>query len=169
MRLSGSSSETKRKCRYCGKTYPSHLFRWMKKATGTYQTYECDKCCRKRFKRYNDRDLYNGEYRLKRVLRDAKWKAKKRGYDFTITLQDLLDMFETQGGKCALTGHHMTLASSDDLELRRYAASPDRIDNERGYTNDNVWLVCQHANAMKSSTDLEDFIDWCRAVTRTQE
>ena len=78
-------------------------------------------------------------------------------------------MFETQEGKCALTGHHMTLGSSDDLELRRYAASPDRIDNERGYTNDNVWLVCQHANAMKSSTDLEDFIDEQEAESETAD
>lgn len=97
MRQSGSSSETERKCKHCGKTYPSHHFRWEKKAKAIYQTRECHKCYRKRFKGYNDRDLHNGEYRLKRVLRDARWKAKKRGYDFAITLQDLLEMFETQG------------------------------------------------------------------------
>lgn len=133
----------------------------------------------KKWYRYNEcRDCYNarfralyliGEYRIKRVVRDAKQNAKRRGFDFTITAQDLLDMFDSQGGLCALTGHHMTLGSSSDLELRRYAASPDRIDNERGYTNDNVWLVCQHANSMKSSTDLEEFIEWCRAVAVTHK
>jgi len=107
--------------------------------------------------------------RVPRLIRDARVRAKKHGHDFDITVQDLYNMYDAQGGKCALTGHHMTLSSSDDLELRRFAASPDRIDNERGYTNDNVWLVCQHANAMKSSTNLEDFIEWCRAVAVTHK
>ena len=157
---------TTKLCKYCHQYFPSEEFRWGKRGDSPrYQYNECKGCLHKRHRKYNREPAY----RIKRIIRDARANAKRRGLDFSIDAKDLLDIYENQGGKCALSGHEMTLGSSDDLELRRYAASPDRIDNERGYTNDNVWLVCQHANSMKSSTNLEDFIEWCRAVAVTHK
>ena len=63
----------------------------------------------------------------------------------------------------------MTLGSSEDLIEKQYAASPDRIDNERGYTKDNVWLVAARANSLKSDMTLDDLLEWCKAVIKTHD
>ena len=97
---------------------------------------------------------------------DMNKSARKRNFDCDITIADVLQMYEDQNGKCALTGFDMTLGSSEDRIEKRYAASPDRINNERGYTKDNVWLVAARANSIKSDMTLEELIEWCEAVTK---
>ena len=97
---------------------------------------------------------------------DMNKSARKKKFDCDITEADVFQMYEDQNGKCALTGFDMTLGSSDDLVEKRYAASPDRINNELGYTKDNVWLVAARANSIKSDMTLEELIEWCDAVSQ---
>tara|TARA_B100002019_G_C20893534_1_gene414626 strand:- start:140 stop:472 length:333 start_codon:yes stop_codon:yes gene_type:complete len=97
---------------------------------------------------------------------DMNKSARKKKFDCDITVADVFQMYDDQNGKCALTGFDMTLGSSDDPVERRYAASPDRIDNERGYTLDNVWLVAARANSIKSDMTIEELIEWCEAVSK---
>lgn len=42
--------------------------------------------------------------------------------------------------------------------------SPDRIDSSKGYTKDNIWLICSAVNFMKSNLNLEEFKQYCQAV-----
>jgi hypothetical protein len=42
--------------------------------------------------------------------------------------------------------------------------SIERIDSSQGYIPDNVILVCQAINRMKSNFAFEDFYDLCRDV-----
>lgn len=42
--------------------------------------------------------------------------------------------------------------------------SIDRIDSNKGYTKDNVQLVCSAINFMKSNLSLNDFIMYCESV-----
>ena len=90
-------------------------------------------------------------------------------FDCNITAEDIFQMYDDQDGKCAITGFDMTLGSSDDLTEKQYAASPDRIDNERGYTTDNVWLVTARANSLKSDMTIEELLEWCTAVVKNHD
>lgn len=42
--------------------------------------------------------------------------------------------------------------------------SVDRIDSKKGYTRDNVQLVCMAINQMKSDLDNNTFYNLCKAV-----
>lgn len=44
--------------------------------------------------------------------------------------------------------------------------SVDRIDSKKGYTRDNVQLVCMAINQMKSDLDNNTFYNLCKAVYR---
>lgn len=100
------------------------------------------------------------------MVYDMNKSARKKKFDCDITEADVFQMYNEQNGKCALTGFDMTLGSSNDPVEKRYAASPDRIDNERGYTLDNVWLVAARANSIKSDMTIEELIEWCEAVSK---
>ena len=42
--------------------------------------------------------------------------------------------------------------------------SVDRIDSTKGYSKDNVQLVCMAANQMKNDLPMTEFIEMCEAV-----
>jgi hypothetical protein len=87
-------------------------------------------------------------YSMYQTLRHAKARA-----EVTITIQDLMDIFETQEGKCALSGVKMTWHQG---KIQPTSISIDRIDNSKGYIPGNVRLVCVVVNAFKSTqTDSE--------------
>ncbi len=89
-------------------------------------------------------------------------KAIQRNKGEVISLDALELLWNTQGGKCALTGWDMT------MELGRGVVptncSLDRIDSSEGYVVGNVQLVCRAANVAKSDLTTKDFITLCRSV-----
>lgn len=94
-------------------------------------------------KRY--RQSVNGV--LSQRLTAAKSRAKERGWEFDLDSQWLKELWDRQEGKCALTHIAFQLPTQDrDTHLRPYSPSLDRIDNLKGYTKDNVRLVCTAIN-----------------------
>lgn len=95
-------------------------------------------------------DLQSGDVSRRCLLRlyySAKSRAKRKNYEFALDQQDVFDMWDRQAGKCSLTGlpmfeHHV----GRQLKRRPWMPSIDRIDSYRGYTKDNVRLVCFAVN-----------------------
>ena len=88
-------------------------------------------------------------------------RAKDTNRAFTLTVQGLSDLLEAQGRKCALSGlpiHTSKPANS------KCTASLDRIDNDKGYTLDNVQWVHRDINYMKRGFPEDYFKDLCRRV-----
>ena len=74
---------------------------------------------------------------------------------FDLTPEFLEEMFNKQGGQCAWTGVTMvTEVNGDRLRL----LTLDRLDNSRGYTKDNVVLVCKAANQARGNASPEEFV-----------
>jgi len=91
--------------------------------------------------------------------------ARIRGHDFCITPKFAWELFEQQGGKCALSGVPLTLPSNKSEYLsREWTASLDRIDSKRGYHDDNVQWVHKTANMMKQGLTQNDFAIWCGII-----
>lgn len=95
---------------------------------------------------------------LRQLWSRARSGAPARGMLFGLAPEDVMALWNAQGGKCALTGRTMTLTGG------MTAASIDRIDSQGGYTADNVWLVCWAVNLMKQAMTVEEFGDWCKAI-----
>ena len=149
-------------CKTCGEDKPLDQFRLTNKR---WRCNECRTCFQIKYRAYNKLPTT----RVRHMVFDMNKSARKRKFDCDITEADVFQMYDDQAGKCAITGFDMTLGSSDDIIEKQYAASPDRIDNERGYTKDNVWLVAARANSLKSDMTLDDLLEWCKAVIKTHD
>lgn len=89
------------------------------------------------------------EKKVKKLLILAKNRAKKKGIEFLITADDLLDPVF-----CPLQPHLVL-----DYDKRGKGTAPnsptiDRIDPDKGYVPGNVWIISAQANRMKSDATL---------------
>jgi hypothetical protein len=97
---------------------------------------------------------------MHKLLVSLKAGARSRGIVVAIDLEDLLEMYVEQEGKCSLTGETMTWERGHRYDTRA-AVSVDRKDSLRNYTLDNIHLVCRIVNTMKSDMPMEIFGQWC--------
>lgn len=86
-------------------------------------------------------------------------RKRKRGdiandtFNVRVTLDHLVELWDSQGGRCALTGKKMEHKFGSP-----FTVSLDRIDSNFGYFVGNVQLVCQAANFAKNSFLNEEFL-----------
>lgn len=92
-----------------------------------------------------------------------KANARTRRIEFRLSVEDAWSLFQEQGGLCALSGVSLTCYAPRG---ERPSASLDRIDSSKGYSLDNVQWVHKHVNLMKRSLSNEEFVAFCRKVTR---
>jgi hypothetical protein len=103
--------------------------------------------------------VYSTRYRTKRV---RKGRPGREHLSFTITVQDIWELFLKQNRRCALSGVTIHFGEGDV----KPTASLDRIDNSKGYTFDNVQWLHKDVNRMKNVFDQDYFISICRKITQ---
>ena len=81
-----------------------------------------------------------------------------------ITKEDIFRLIKTQQNKCALSSNELKW---DRAGPNMYNASIDRIDNDRGYTTDNIRLVCWIVNQAQSNFPDGVFTKICTDVANT--
>ena len=121
---------------------------------------ECKRCAQNNTEK-NGVKIYRG-VRLSWVKK-FETSAKLRGLDWEITVNDIADLYEEQGGQCALTGWDIVFPETGHPQLT--TVSIDRIDSSFGYLKENIQLVDKRVNMMKQSYSQEEFILVCMAVT----
>jgi hypothetical protein len=90
--------------------------------------------------------------------------GKKR--EFSVTIQELWNLFVEQNGKCALSGVSIYFAkNSREKQQGLYTASLDRADSSRGYTIDNVQWVHKDVNNIKTDMDQGRFVELCGLIS----
>ena len=102
-------------------------------------------------------------------IRSAYWRniksaAEIRGIDFQIDPELAWDMYQSQKGKCALSGLEIKFGG-----FKNQTASLDRIDSSKGYSKNNIQWVHKTVNAMKSNLDEKVFISFCKAIAKEQK
>src|ERR1700686_630710 len=80
-------------------------------------------------------------------LRSCKQRAMKNSLDFELDENFLLNMYDEQNGKCAVTKIEFDATFNEKFTRRPFALSIDRIDSNLGYLKTNVRLVCNVVNA----------------------
>jgi hypothetical protein len=82
-----------------------------------------------------------------------------------ITVDEALAIYETQQGRCALTGETMTWGGGHGSgHVCPTNISLDRIVAGGPYVAPNVQLVCSAVNSFRKSLPVGDFVEWCRKV-----
>jgi len=95
-----------------------------------------------------------------------KRSAKNRGYNFTVTIEYLWELFLKQNKKCALSGIELYF---QDIKGGKFTASLDRIDSSIGYVENNLQWVHTELNILKGNMANDKFINWCKMVSKTNQ
>lgn len=148
-----------RTCTSCGEEKPLAEFRRSER-NGTYPDacMDCWKPSRQQKYVYQSMRHYLAQ-KIRYSGKPSKGRAK-RGIEVNITIDDVMAMYEKQGGKCAITGIEMTYA----IDGYMTNASIDRIDPDGNYDLDNIRLVCTGVNVMRMRLSDEELGRWCIAI-----
>jgi hypothetical protein len=92
--------------------------------------------------------------------------AKRRKIPFKICKQDIIDLYNKQNGKCALSNFELTFEVGKGHIPTNI--SIDRIDNNRGYIKNNIQLVCCLVNTMKWEYPITTLYKFCEAILKTK-
>lgn len=126
---------TIKSCDYCGSDFPYE---------GRGQRF-CKSC--KENVPENRRFVSTIDGRIKKLRHMARNRANNKRLPFDLTVDYLLDLWESQEGKCAVSGRELELEYSDKFrQVNPNAPSIDRIVPEKGYTIGNVRFLTYHAN-----------------------
>ena len=90
-------------------------------------------------------------------------KQKKHVDENDLTIGFLLELWENQNGRCALTGIPMTTVRGNGWQIPTNA-SIDQIVHRQGYTQNNVRLICWQANMMRGQLTDEELIIFCKLI-----
>jgi len=156
-------------CSTCNRELPlnkENFYRRNDSQTG-FQ-HRCKSCLKKDPKRYNrliKKD--NLELFLKDSFYAARNRAIKKGLKFNLTIEYLLTLWNMQEGKCALTSLQMTHTI---LEGKiKTNVSIDKINPKLGYTKNNIQLVCNIINIMKSNMSIKELKYFCNLIIQGNE
>ena len=96
-----------------------------------------------------------------------KYRAEKQGFEFSITMEEIWQLFLDQDKKCALTGLPLKFETLRNiLKGAEQTASLDRIDSNRGYVPDNIQWVHKDVNKMKNEFGQDYYIKMCTLVAQ---
>lgn len=87
----------------------------------------------------------------------AKQRCKKTGMEFSISVEDIIIPDE-----CPITGIKLNMNSGKSGAYKN-SPSLDRINNNNGYTKENIQVISQLANSMKGAASVEElqrFATW---------
>lgn len=99
----------------------------------------------------------------KYIVRATKNRAKRKGLPFDLTYKWTAAHYT---GFCELTGLPFDLTPG---KRSLYSPSLDRIDNSKGYTQDNCRFILWGLNAFKSDSTDEDIKKIARALLKPEE
>jgi hypothetical protein len=156
-------------CSSCNITLPltsENFHRRNDSATG-FQN-RCKKCLRKdparcnRLIKKDDLSMF-----LKDRFYGARSRAIKKHIEFNIDLEYLDELWKLQQGLCAITKIKMTHSILQGK--LKTNLSIDKINPSLGYTKDNIQLVCNIINVMKSDMSMNDLKYFCKLIIQQNE
>jgi hypothetical protein len=81
-----------------------------------------------------------------KTLVKIRSRAKELSRTCSIDAKDIEVILLSSGGRCAVTGLKFDLSECNGQGKRPFYHSVDRIDSSKGYTTNNIRLVCLAAN-----------------------
>lgn len=82
-----------------------------------------------------------------------------------LSVEDIVDLFQEQEGKCALSGVPMTYIAGKGRIPTNIGI--DRIEHQGPYIKGNIRLVCNYVNTMRLDKTDEEFLWWCKQIIET--
>ncbi len=93
------------------------------------------------------------------------FNARKRA-EVAIRLDELFALWEKQNGLCAITGIRMTWGRG---RIESTSLSLDRLDPDKGYSLDNVRLVCHAVNCFRGRMSDDEMFAMALAIVTSMK
>lgn len=154
-------------CQSC-KTYKS-ISEFYENSSNTknrnYYSNNCKDCESERHKEYrktHSTDDINVFFRdLATGCRGRAYRSNGK-FECSITKDDLIALYKKQNHQCALSGIIMTTNKGKGKFPNN--ASIDRINAGKDYSLNNIRLVCNHVNMMRSNLSDEELVRYCKCI-----
>ena len=92
-------------------------------------------------------------------LKNAQSRSTKKGMDFDLTFDWMLEQYKRQDGKCIYSKVVMSTVESGPRSV-----SLDRVDSTKGYTRDNCQLITAFVNRCKYNYPEVEFLELLNEV-----
>ena len=161
------ASMSTRKCTSCKKEFPLKDF-GIRNDRGTVYSRKCRPCVDIARRKAASATPQTYLTRLFGQLKHARTKKEKVKVGWDIKLEDVLELWDKQEGKCALTGLFMTY-HKDGSGRKDLNASIDRINPEIEYLVTNIQLVCSRANTLKHNLREDELYWWAKNIVEFKE
>ena len=158
---------TTKKCNKCKRTLSHDRFYIRRGADARKKNREgepfghCKDC--RRVNRNNNPHTY-----FVQMLAHVRRRVREKKLDYDLNIDFLKRLYSKQGGGCPISGQPLTLLA-DGKGHKLTNASLDRINNDRGYTKDNVRMVCWIVNIMRHNQRDDQLLSWCYKIIEHQE
>lgn len=113
---------------------------------------------------YRENVVGSFDKKLRSLLYSAKKRAKKKGIEFSVTIEDFEPLYF-----CPLIPSIRFNFENGPGDGDGTSMSLDRIDPTKGYTKENTWVISQKANRIKNNSTLEEFESIARLWRRKVE
>ena len=114
-------------------------------------------------KRQRDRKESSVKEWLKHLLKSCKSRKKTNALkECSLTIDDLLKQFDKQNGLCGICGLPLEWKHGSLMSI-----SIDRIDNNLGYTPENVHLVAKWLNIGRGTSSLYEIRELVNRLRQT--
>ena len=110
---------------------------------------------------HENRGYKNGEAVRNRMLQAYRDRAKRKGWEFSLTNEECIKLFK---GNCYFCGSPPVPRTFKEAKGEYYANGIDRIDSTKGYTPDNVNSCCTKCNMIKNNSTIEEFVAHVRLI-----
>jgi hypothetical protein len=131
----------KKRCPSCGLEKPHE--EWPSNRASKTGLHSCCKTCH--YKKQAAKPL------AYKMFHRSKSRALAKGLEHTITVEDI-KIPDT----CPLLGIELKDNTGNGKGNCRNSPSLDRLDSDKGYTPDNIWVISNRANEIKSNATLEE-------------
>lgn len=154
--------------------FKSGQSRWLAKCLlcGNAKTFYIETITRTRTKGcgcLQGKNLFTGEGELSGTyINYVQRRAKKRGQEFTVTKKELIEIYNNQKGKCAISGLEIPLIKKFKQKDGPQLASLDRKDSSKGYTKENCQWLHWRVNVAKNNMSDNELIDLCEVVYKNK-
>lgn len=100
----------------------------------------------------------------KQLFQTYRSGAKKRRYEFNLTLEQVWDICQRECAYCKKPPCTLNFVRSRKDDTKYLCNGIDRIDNTLGYTLTNIIPCCQTCNKAKNTMSVDEFLAWIRSV-----
>jgi hypothetical protein len=142
-------------CTHCKLEYPKtkeFFTTFTSKRDGEVFQTKCKRC----EKIYIQKRTSTIIHSFKGILRKISSSEKRMKNGFDLDLEFLLELWNKQNQKCAISGIEMTTLKGQGVYFCSNV-SVDKINPNLGYIKSNIQLVCSWANSAKSNLSMKEF------------